>query len=109
MSKLVLKDKPTLADIQQYVKDMEADRGFTDFDVISQCLMLAEEVGELFKCIRKTHTDLGMDAAKKYDIDPAGEVADVLIMLTAIANRLNIDIEQAFRDKEEKNKKRTWQ
>ena len=30
MSKLVLKDKPTLADIQQYVKDMEADRGFIE-------------------------------------------------------------------------------
>ena len=109
MSKLVLKTKPTLADIQKYVVDMEAERGFTHEDVVSQCLMLSEEVGELFKCIRKSHTTLGMDPAKKYDIDPAGEVADTLIMLVAIANRLNIDIEQAFRDKEEKNKQRTWQ
>jgi NTP pyrophosphatase (non-canonical NTP hydrolase) len=108
VSKLVLKDKPTLADIQQYVRDMEAERGFTEEDITSQCLLLAEEVGELFKCVRKTHTTLGMDSAKKYDIDPAGEVADILIMLTAIANRLDIDIEKALRDKEEQNKKRNW-
>ena len=36
------------------------------------------------------------------------EIADILIYLCSIANRFDIDIEQAFRRKEEHNKKRTW-
>lgn len=108
MSNLNLPLKPTLTDVQEYVRQMEQERGFTNHPIESQCLLLTEEIGELFKCIRKTHSNLGVDTNKKYDFDPAGEVTDVLIMLTAIANRLNIDMEQAFRDKEEANKKRTW-
>ncbi|HEU5186913.1 MAG TPA: hypothetical protein VFT87_00250 [Candidatus Saccharimonadales bacterium] len=108
MSKLTLPINPTIQDIQKYVRAMEQERGFTNHPVELQCLLLAEEVGELFKCIRKSHSALGIDANKTYDFDPAGEVADVLILLTAIANRLSIDMEQAFRNKEEVNKQRTW-
>jgi NTP pyrophosphatase (non-canonical NTP hydrolase) len=36
------------------------------------------------------------------------ELADVLIFIVAIANRYSIDLESAFRSKEEKNKRRTW-
>lgn len=109
MSKLQLPPNPTIADIQNYVKAMEEERGFTKHDIQSQCLLLSEEVGELFKCIRKSHSNLKIDINKKYDFDPAGEVTDVLIMLVSIANRLQINIETAFRDKEQKNKQRVWQ
>ena len=108
MSKLHLKANPTLADIQQYVRDMEEERGFANEGVVEQCLLLVEEVGELCKVIRKHHTTMGTDVNKKYDFDAAGEAADVIIMLCAIANRLDVDIETAFRDKEEVNKQRTW-
>lgn len=108
MSNLHLKPNPTLGDIQQYVRDMEAERGFTDEGVVEQTLLLVEEVGELCKVIRKHHTNMGIDVNKQYDFDAAGEVADVLILLNAVANRLEVDIEQALRDKEEQNKKRTW-
>jgi NTP pyrophosphatase (non-canonical NTP hydrolase) len=108
MSKLFLKENPTLADIQQYVIDMEKERGFSDEGVVEQSLLLVEEVGELCKVIRKHHTTMGVDVNKQYDFDAAGEIADVLIMLNAVANRLGIDIEKALRDKEEQNKKRTW-
>jgi len=36
------------------------------------------------------------------------ELADIIIYLCSIANRLDIDLEKAFRDKEEVNKKRVW-
>ncbi len=32
---------------------MEIDRGFTEQNILQKCLMLGEEVGELFKAIRK--------------------------------------------------------
>lgn len=50
-----------------------------------------------------------LDTNKVYDLDAAGGVADILIVLTAIANKLGIDMEQAFREKEERNKQRIWQ
>lgn len=36
------------------------------------------------------------------------EVADVLMNLHVICNKFGIDLEQAFRAKEEVNKARTW-
>jgi len=107
-SKLHLKENPTLADIQQYVIDLEKERGFTQQTVLEVWALLTEEIGELAKCIRKTNTSLNTDAAKHYDFDAAGEFADILIVLSAVANRMGVDLEQAFRDKEEVNKQRTW-
>ncbi len=109
MSKLHLKRDPTLADIQQYVRNMEVERGFADGHISQNCLFLVEEVGELIKSIRKSHLGLRNDSAKQYDENAADEIADILIFLAAIANRLNIDLETAFREKEEVNKQRTWQ
>lgn len=70
--------------------------------MVAKCLLLGEEIGELFKSIR--------EAAKlKTDIITISEkVADIVIYLCSIANRINISIEQMFSDKEEINKKRIW-
>lgn len=108
-SKLFLKENPTLSDVQQYVRDMEIERGFTGQATAEKMLLLIEEVGELCKVVRKHHTSLGIDSGKKYDFDLAGEIADVQIVLMTVANRLGVDVEQAFRSKEEQNKTRTWQ
>ncbi len=68
--------------------------------------MLGEEVGELFKAVRKERK-MSVDAKSK--IGSCGEeLADVFIFLCAIANRLEIDLETAFREKEERNKTRVW-
>jgi len=101
-----LKTNPTLTDLQKYVIDLEKERGFTDFTVLQQSLMLGEEVGELFKAIRKSQA-MGY-ATKGYSANPAEEIADILIMLCAVANRLDVDIEKAFREKEKLNHKREW-
>ena len=101
-----LNDSPNLAAIQTYVKELEQERGFTNNPIQQECLLLGEEVGELFKAIRK-HEHLQIDASSKVGT-PAEELADILIYLCAIANRLNIDLETALRDKEEVNKERVW-
>lgn len=105
MSSLQLKPNPTLADLQQYVREMVKERGFHD-DIANKFLMLTEEVGEFAKAARK-HAGMGY-AADAAEQDLAGEAADVFIVLLGLCNMLNIDLEQAFRDKEEKNKKREW-
>jgi hypothetical protein len=49
-------------------------------------LLLGEEVGELFKAARKSHA--GIAYSEPHDADAAGELADVLIVMCAVANRL---------------------
>lgn len=109
MSNLFLKSNPTLADIQTYVQQMVEERGFQNRTVSQICLLLTEEVGELIKSIRKSHTGMSLDANKIYELNPGEEIADILIVLTAISNMLGIDMEQMLREKEEVNKRRTWQ
>lgn len=102
-----LKESPNLGDFQKYVKDLEQERGFQDEDVLKKCLLLGEEVGELYKAIRKKNRVLKIDHGSNFgSVDE--ELADIIIGICTIANRFNIDLEQAFREKEEINKKRTW-
>ena len=97
----------TLSNLQIYVDELEKERGFKKETILQKCLLLGEEVGELFKAIRKTEK-IGIDNnSQVFNIEE--ELADILIYLCAIANRCNIDIEKAFRAKEEINKKRKWQ
>lgn len=106
MNDLLLKDNPTLTDIQNYVKKMEEERGFSNDTMLQKCLLLGEEIGELFKAIRKSEK-MKTDNNSVFTT-VSEEVADIVIVLSCIANRLGIDIEQAFRKKEEINKQRQW-
>ncbi|RUO68749.1 MazG nucleotide pyrophosphohydrolase domain-containing protein [Idiomarina ramblicola] len=101
-----LKKQPTLADFQKYVTEIEEERGFSEQTVKDKCLLLGEEVGELFKAVRKVE---GLAIDHQSEIGEVNdELADVFIYLCAIASRYNIDLERAFLAKEEKNKQRTW-
>jgi NTP pyrophosphatase (non-canonical NTP hydrolase) len=101
-----LPNHPKIQNFQQYVAEMELERGFNDQTVLQKCLLLGEEVGELFKAIRK-NSNMKLDLNSKVgSVDE--ELADILIYLCAIANKLDVDLETAFRDKEQANKSRTW-
>lgn len=102
-----LKSKPTLEDFQKYVKELEAERGFSDQNVIEKCLLLGEEVGELFKAVRKSEK-LSIDKNSSFG-KVSDELADIIIYVLSIANRFDINLEDAFRKKEEINKSRTWE
>lgn len=101
-----LRANPTLNDIQQYVSELERERGFADQDVLQKCLLLGEEVGELFKAIRKRQ-QMSIDPNSKVS-HVGDELADLLIMMCSVANRMDVNLENAFRTKEEVNKYRKW-
>lgn len=101
-----LEQSTALDDVQHYVALMEEERGFSHRDVISQCLLLGEEVGELFKAVRK-HQNMRIDPNSRVG-DVEGELADVLIYLCAIANRLGVSLDEALRKKEAINETRVW-
>lgn len=112
MSKLYLKPNPTIQDFQAYIKEMKAERGFNQTDTIFECVCLTEELGELAAAVKRTskETKSKLDISKPIPTidDVKEEIADVLIYLLSIANIYNIDVEEAFRQKEEKNKQRVW-
>jgi NTP pyrophosphatase (non-canonical NTP hydrolase) len=103
---LLLPLQPTMQDFQAYAKKLECIRGFDNDQLIEKCLLLGEEVGELFKAIRSLR-GIKIDHASAIGTVQE-ELADIFIYLLTIANRCNIDLEKAFREKEEKNKQRTW-
>jgi len=103
---LPLPHAATLPDIQRYVAEMENERGFADRGVLDQCLLLGEEVGELFKAVRKSeHLPVGTTSIVG-TVDE--ELADILIFVCAVANRYGIDLSTALRRKEEHNEQRVW-
>ena len=106
------KDAP-MRDYQRYVHELEAMHGWLDVDLVHNCFLMGEEVGELFKAVRRTRrmfeqTEAPPAGAEARRAEVADELVDVLNYLLAIANRLDIDVEEAFRRKNAANQTRTW-
>lgn len=106
MSKLSLKPNPTLKDLQEYVAAAVRERGFSEEEISQRFMLLLEEAGEFAKAARK-QAGMGFAADTKTK-ELVHEAADVFIVLLGLCNMLGIDLEQAFRDKEELNKQRVW-
>ena len=103
---LPLRKASSLGDLQLYVREMEYERGFSHIGVVQKCLLLGEEIGELFKAVRKHENMRTGTTPVTGTVDE--ELADVLIFICAIANRLDIDLEDALRRKEQLNETRSW-
>ena len=106
---LDIKENPTMKDLQKAVYDLEAHHGWLDVDLIHNCFLMGEEVGELFKAVRQHEKfyEKGMTDEESV-ANVAEEIVDVLNYLLAIANRLDIDVEAAFRSKNARNMTRSW-
>ena len=106
MSKLTLKENPTLADFQAYIKEVVIERGFEQEKLSDIFMLFLEECGELAKAARK-NAGIAFDA-QSHTHSAGDEAADVFMYLIDICNHLGVDLEKAVREKEEKNKLRTW-
>lgn len=107
-----LPEPATMKDYQDYIAQLESKMGWTDVDLIHNCFLMGEEVGELFKSVRRVSRyfdqagDHALDDQRKQAV--AEEIVDVFNYLMAIANRLEIDVEAAFRQKNTHNQQRVW-
>jgi NTP pyrophosphatase (non-canonical NTP hydrolase) len=106
MSNLYLKENPALRDFQQYIREMLDERGFQKETIEQVFMLFLEECGEMAKAARKS-AGIKTDARSE-QFHLSEEIADVFIYLLDICNHFDIDLEKAFREKEEINKKRTW-
>lgn len=106
MSNLHLTQNPTLRDFQNYVADLVKERGFDKETVPEMFMLFLEECGEMAKAARKAQKMKTDKNSELFHLDQ--EAADVFIYLLDICNHFDVDLEKAFRDKEEINKKRIW-
>jgi len=105
-SRLVLKKNPALRDFQNYVAALVKERGFEKETVPQIFMLFLEECGEMAKAARKASRMKTDQNSQEFCLHE--EIADVFIYLLDICNHFGVDLEKAFREKEEINKKRTW-
>lgn len=104
---LGLNNKASLCEIQQEIVRLRKERGFSQ-DLMHIALLLAEEMGEMLGQIRRTIVD-GKEPLPESDKSSLPhEMADVFILLNALAEKSGIDMEQAWRSKEMINDRREW-
>lgn len=99
-----LPENPTLSDFQQLIRRLVVERGYDQETVPEVLMLLVEEVGELAKAIRKVNGQKTHADSKIHNVQE--ELADVLWLLVDLSNRLDVDLEAAFRAKETKNQGR---
>ncbi|MDX2250155.1 MAG: MazG nucleotide pyrophosphohydrolase domain-containing protein [Bacteroidia bacterium] len=100
---------PTLTDLQVYQSAICKARGWDKTSDSDTFLLFMEEIGELAKAIRK-RKNLYIEKKKAaVPSDLEGEFADVLSYLLELANRFEVNLEKAYRDKEAENAGRVWE
>ena len=103
---MALPPRPTLADLQADIAQLTKTRGWDQRALAELFLMFTEEVGELAKEVR--YREGIQRDANRAEADLNGEIADVLIILMDLANRLDVDLESAFRAKRAITDRRRW-
>lgn len=106
----ILKDNPSLKDLQIYQDALCKERGWDKSDDLEVFLLFSEEVGELAKAIRNKkslYIEKGKEKPNAQQ-ELEAEFADVLGYLLELANHFEVDLSQAFRAKEEINAQREW-
>ena len=102
-------ENTSLKQLQTYVDEMVNVRGFAEETPQDCLLLLTEELGELAKEVRKSSTNIKNDTDKENTKNLNGEIGDVLMMLLALCRTLDVDLLQAFKEKELVNCNRNWQ
>lgn len=84
----------TLKELQKQVDHWITTAGVRYFDPLTNTILLMEEVGEVARIMARTHGEQTPKPDEKYDLED--ELADVLFVLTCLANQSNIDLETAM-------------
>lgn len=90
-----ISEEITLSQLQKMVDEWIRTYGVRYFNELTNMALLAEEVGEVARIIARTY---GEQNHKQEDVKSslADELADVLFVLTCIANQTGINLTDAF-------------
>ena len=97
-----------IRDLQQRVDEWIRTYGVRYFSELTNMAVLTEEVGELARVMARRYGDQSFKVGEKDDL--ADEMADIIWVLTCLANQTGVDLEQAmernFRKKTERDSER---
>lgn len=86
-------DEMTISRLQATVDRWITTVGVRYFSPLTNMAILTEEVGEVARIMARTHGDQSFKAGEHPDL--ADELADILWVVTAIANQEGIDLTEA--------------
>lgn len=90
----------TLRDLQATVDEWIRTIGVRYFSPLTNMAVLTEETGEVARIMARLYGDQSAKEGEKLEL--ADELADVLWVVTAIANQTGVDLTDAFRKNLEK-------
>lgn len=91
-----------IVEFQRYVSNFSKEKGFQDTTIEERAMYAMAELGELVEVILKR--DKIQDSKREIGL----EMFDVIWNVCDLANKLEIDLEKAFKEKMMMNKKRQW-
>ena len=93
-----------IRELQQRVDEWIRTYGVRYFSELTNMAVLTEEVGELARVMARRYGDQSFKAGEKDDL--ADEMADIIWVLTCLANQTGVDLEQAIERNFEKKTSR---
>ena len=97
-------DNTTLRNLQQMVDEWIKTYGVRYFNELTNMACLTEEVGELARIIARQYGEQSFKEGEKPTLGE--EMADVLWVLTCLANQTGVDLTEEMRKSFEKKTKR---
>ena len=94
----------TLDELQQTVDAWIKKYGVRYFSELTNMACLTEEVGEMARIMARTYGDQSFKEGEKHDL--GDEIADVLWVLTCIANQTGVNLDKKLKKNIEKKTKR---
>lgn len=95
--------KELQSEVDQWIKEY----GVRYFDELTNMAILTEEVGEVARIMSRRYGEQSeKESDKKKNL--ADELADVLWVLTCIANQTGVDLEKAIKENIQKKTKRDF-
>ena len=94
----------TLSELQNDIDEWVRTYGVRYFSELTNLGILMEEVGEVARIMTRRYGDQSFKGSEKNDL--GDELADVLFVLTCIANQTGVDLTEAVRRNLEKKTNR---
>ncbi|WP_185858161.1 nucleotide pyrophosphohydrolase [Blattabacterium cuenoti] len=82
--------------LQKLVHHWILDHGIRYFDVLTNTILLSEEVGEVSRIIARNYGEQSPKKSCKKNEDLGEELSDVLFIILCLANQTGIDLEKSF-------------
>jgi NTP pyrophosphatase (non-canonical NTP hydrolase) len=94
-----------ISELQRQVDNWIKEIGVRYFNELTNTALLMEEVGELARIMARKYGEQSFKKGED-DSDMADEMADVLFVLTCLANQAGVDLTQAIKQNIEKKTRR---